>query len=153
MRFTRHALLAALLLSAGHAAAQETAPPPVAPPPPVTEGTFDLSAVEVPPRLSNQAQASRVAEEAFRKAVGPEGGRGSVTLRFVVNSDGTTSGAIVLVPTGNPGLDEAALTALRAMRFTPARIRRKTVPVVVELPFSYDVPPRKAEGAERPKGN
>jgi TonB family protein len=60
---------------------------------------------------------------------------------------------MVVAPTGNPAIDEAALTALRAMRFSPGQIRERNVPVLVELPFSYDVPPRKAEGAERPKGN
>jgi protein TonB len=149
MRFMRRALLAALLLSAGRAAAQESAPP-TAPPPPVSEGTYDLSAVEVPPRITNRAQAARAAEEAFGKVLGPEGGRGSLTLRFVVNRDGTTSRAAVVPSTGNPGLDEAALTALRAMRFTPAKINRRTVPVLVQLPLSYDAPPRKAEGAPAP---
>ncbi len=118
MRLMRHALLAALLLSAGRAAAQESAPPVAAPPPPISGGTYDLSAVEVPPRITNRAGAARIAEEEFAKAIGPEGGRGSLTLRFVINTDGTTSRATVVTPTGNPKLDEAALTALRAMRFT-----------------------------------
>jgi TonB family protein len=150
MRFTRYVLVASLLLPAGRAAAQESALPPVAPPPPLSEGTYDISAVEVPPRITNRAAATRAAEELFGKAVGPEGGRGSVTLRFFIDTDGTTSRAMVVVPTGNPALDEAALAALRAMRFTPAQINRRGVRVFVQLPLSYDVPPRKAEGAERP---
>lgn len=149
MRFMR-APLAALLLSAGCAAAQESAPPPPAPPPPAGEYTYDLSAVEVPPKITNRAQATRVAEEAFGKALGPEGGRGSLSVRFVVNRDGTTSRAAVATPTGNPRLDEAALTALRAMRFTPAQLNRRTVAVLVELPLSYDAPPRKSERAPAP---
>ncbi|HEX8213623.1 MAG TPA: energy transducer TonB [Longimicrobium sp.] len=150
MQPLRYSLLAALLLSAGRAAAQETAPPPVAPPPPVTEGTFDISAIEVRPMIRNGPQATRVAEEAFGKAVGPEGGRGSVTLRFVVKPNGTTSRAMVVAPTGNPAIDEAALTVLRAMRFSPGQIRERSAPVLVELPLSYDVPPRKAECAAAP---
>jgi len=145
----RHALIAALLLSAGCAAAQESAP--AAPPPPVTEGTYDLSVVEVPPRITNRARATRVAEEAFGKALGPQGGRGSVTLRFVINPDGTTSRATVAVPTGNPALDEAALTALRAMRFSPAQVEGRNVAVHVELPLSYDAPPTRAKPAVAPK--
>lgn len=150
MRFMRRALLAALLLSAGRAAAQESAPPPSAPPAPSSEGTYDISAVEVPPRITNRAEAERVLVEAFANAVGPEGGRGSFTLRFRIETDGTTSGATLLTPTGNARLDEAALTSLRAMRFTPGKVNRKAVRVLVQLPLSYDVPPRKAEGAPAP---
>lgn len=149
MRSMRHALLAALLLSAGCAAAQESAP--AAPPPPVTEGTYDLSDVEVPPRITNRAQATRAAERAFGRALGPVGGRGSVSLRFVVNPDGTTSRAIVVTPTGNPALDEAALTALRAMRFTPGQIKGRNVAVHVQLPLAYDAPPTRAKPAVAPK--
>jgi len=152
MRYMRYVLVAAFLLPAGCGAAQNQAHQ-VAPLPPLSEGTYDLSEVEVPPRITNRPAATRAAEQLFGRALGPEGGRGSVMLRFVVERDGTTSRALVVEPTGNPALDEAALRALGAMRFTPARINGKTVRTLVELPLSYDAPPRKAKGAERPKGN
>lgn len=148
MRFKGYALLAALFLSAGRAAAQNESPP-IAPPPPVSEGTYDISDVEVPPRITNRAAATRAAEELFEKALGPQGGRGAVTLRFVVNPDGTTARAIVLA-NENPAVDQAALTALRAMRFSPAQLNRRKVRVLVELPLSYDVPPRKTQDASAP---
>jgi protein TonB len=152
MQPIRYALTATLLLSAGHAAAQSQAPVAPSEPPPIphTEATYELSAVEVPPRIANRAQVGPLVKELFEKAVGPQGGRGAVTLRFVVNPDGTTARAIVVVPNENPAIDEAALTALRAMRFTPAQIYQRNVRVLVDLPLPYDVPPRKTRGAPTP---
>jgi len=58
----------------------------------------------------------------------PEGVTARVRLRVVVGQDGTVGEITVVVPSGQPALDAAAVAAARAWRFLPAR--RDGAPIV-----------------------
>lgn len=58
---------------------------------------------------------------------------GTVTLRFLIDTDGTVADALVQTSSGTPSLDEAARVAIAKCRFTPAtaggKPQRTWVPV------------------------
>ena len=85
-----------LAIDAATASAQETTAPPVATPPRFTDGA--------PPTAP----------------VGHETESAEVLVEMIINADGTVRDARVVTPVGN-GFDEAALAAVTAWRFEPAR--------------------------------
>lgn len=50
---------------------------------------------------------------------------GTVTLRFLIDTDGTVADAVVQKSSGTPSLDEAARVAIAKCRFTPATVGGK----------------------------
>ena len=138
MRLLHCAVLAASLLVSGSAAAQKPAPAA----PPSKRGVFDLSAVEVAPRIINRAEVERLAEDAFADELEPAGGSGLVSIRFYVAVDGTPSGVVVGDSSVDPRIARAATRVALAMRFRPAQVNGRPVRVLVRIPFQYAVPPK-----------
>lgn len=60
---------------------------------------------------------------------------GTVTLRFLIDTDGTVADALVQTSSGTPSLDEAARVAIAKCRFTPATARGK--PQRAWVPVQY----------------
>ena len=93
----------------------------------------------IAPRLTNlgalQADIRKYYPEAERRA----GREGHVTMAMTVAADGTVSGLRVQT-SGGADFDAAALKAVSAMRFSPARKRGRPVPVEInqQIDFLYD---------------
>jgi len=106
------------------------APPPAAPPP---QGPVRLHAgmqapskiVDVAPQYPSLAQAARV--------------EGVVILEAVIDADGSVTSVKVL--RSIPLLDDAAVKAVRAWRFTPARLNGQAVPVVMTVTVNFTLQP------------
>ena len=118
-----------------------TPAPPALPPPPVAgqapryeEPPF-VDFAEVMPELIGGIEALQAAitYPRFARSSGVEG---SVFLRFIVNTDGSVSDAVVVRGIGG-GCDEAALEAIRGARFTPGLQRGRPVRVRFALPVTF----------------
>lgn len=119
----RNAALLLLVLSAlaAPAAAQE----------PDASGVY--TAVDVMPGLiGGIATIQPEYPEGERRA----GVQGIVHLQFVVTRDGAVSD-IVVTRSVSPGIDAAAVAALRPARFTPGIHRGRRVPVRFTLPINF----------------
>ncbi|HLA62816.1 MAG TPA: energy transducer TonB [Rhodothermales bacterium] len=89
--------------------------------------------VERMPELIGGLAAIRpVYPEAERRA----GVEGRVFVQFIVNEDGSVSD-IVVTRGVNPGLDSAAVAAIRPIRFTPGSHRGQPVKVRFSIPINF----------------
>ena len=112
-------------------------PPP--PPPPADE--TDESAIifvpydEPPEPIGGFAaiQSKLVYPEIARKA----GIEGTVTVQARISDSGVVIDTRILVPLGNSGCNEAAVAAIRAVRWNPAKQRDKPVTVWVSIPVRF----------------
>lgn len=112
-----------------------TRPPPLDPPPPQPEADEPFEVVEEMPQIVGGIKALyeqiRYPEMARRAGI-----EGRVTLQFVVDREGRVVDPMVLRGV-HPQLDQAALDALRKVKFAPGRQRGKAVPVRMKLPVLF----------------
>lgn len=66
---------------------------------------------------------------------------GSVTLVITIGADGLVPAATVTQSSGHPEMDEAALTAIKQFRFTPAELDGKPAAVQLQYVFNFAAPP------------
>jgi protein TonB len=66
----------------------------------------------------------------------PAGAESTVVVAMVIDTSGAVMGASLVQGTGNDALDDAALHAAMAARFTPAK--RNGQPVQVKVYIAYD---------------
>jgi protein TonB len=108
---------------------------------PADEGTYDISAVEVRPELSNRSEVARLVERNYPPLLRDAGISGSVTLSFVVNEDGRVNEAsIEVLDASHEGFADAARRAVSRMRFRPAKVNNQAVKVKVSIPVTFTVP-------------
>ncbi len=114
---------------------EEIPPPP--PPPPVEDETATLFvAYDEPPMPIGGFEAIQkklVYPEIARKA----GIEGQVTVYAHINEKGEVIDTKILVPLGNSGCNEAAVAAIKAVRWKPAKQRDKPVAVWVSIPVRF----------------
>jgi TonB family protein len=119
--------LALALLSAFPAAAQ-----------PDDEAAYEMSEVTVHPRPLNVAELQTELERLYPPALRDAGVSGSVQVRFRVNTDGTASSPEITSST-DPRFDAPTLAAVSRLRFSPAEMDGRPVPVWAELPINWQV--------------
>ncbi|MCP4725146.1 MAG: energy transducer TonB [bacterium] len=112
------------------------------PPPPSIE---EISAEEIPPFLpiENQPKLIGGLEELYKNLVYPElavkaGIEGTVVFRILINKEGIPSEFEVVKSLHNL-CDNAALVALKTMRFSPATQRDKPVPYRIMQPIRFKI--------------
>lgn len=68
--------------------------------------------------------------------------QGNVTLRLHLDRDGAVLADSTKIeePSGYPGLDTAALTGSRELRFIPAKLKGETMPVTILFPVYFRHP-------------
>lgn len=64
---------------------------------------------------------------------------GQVVVKALVDVDGSIVDAEILKSSGNISLDQAAMTAARQSKFTPAKQRDQLVRVWVSIPFKFSL--------------
>jgi TonB family protein len=105
---------------------------------PPDEGTYELSAVEVLPRIRNRAELARLLAEGFPPALRDSGVQGTATLRFRVLENGAVDSATVQVThSTHEAFNEPAIAAVRRLVATPAMVNGRPVKVWVELPLTF----------------
>ncbi|MEW5931905.1 MAG: M56 family metallopeptidase, partial [Gemmatimonadota bacterium] len=100
------------------------------------QGIVDVSALEVKPRLVNATEVQRTLVAAYPPTLRDAGVTGRATVAFVVGADGATREAR-LVDVTHQALGEPALTAVRAMRFTPGRLSGRATAARVQVPVEF----------------
>lgn len=108
---------------------------------PADEGTYDISAVEVRPELTNRSEVARLVERNYPPLLRDAGIAGNVTLRFRVNEDGRVDeSSIEVLDSSHEGFADAARRAVSRMRFRPAKVNNQAVKVWVQIPVTFNVP-------------
>lgn len=140
---------------------RDTAPVPGVPtvlrttvPTGVSREIVDVSALETKPRLLNATEVQRTLVAVYPAVLRDAGVTGRATVAFVVGTDGATRDARV-VSTTHEALGEPALTAVRAMRFTPGRLGGRATPARVQIPVAFTLEktePAAATPAAPPQG-
>lgn len=122
-------------------------PPAHRPPPPATwdlpdtdEATYELSAVEELPRITNAAEFQRVLMEGYPAQLRAARVEGRVTVRFRVLETGRVdAGSISVTEPSHEEFNAAAALAVQSLFLRPARVNGRPVKAWVELPILFTV--------------
>ncbi|HEX8390829.1 MAG TPA: energy transducer TonB [Longimicrobium sp.] len=101
-----------------------------------TPGVLELAAAETPPEPVNVRDLMDSLEKTYPTALRNAGTSGLVRVRFVVGTNGTSSGITVLQST-DPAFNEATILSVSRLRWRPARLNGRPVAVWVELPIQW----------------
>lgn len=105
---------------------------------PPDQGTYDISAVEVKPSLSNNSAVARALERNYPPLLRDAGVAGTVTMQFVVGTDGRVDASTIeVVDASNSQFSDAARRVVELMRFRPAQVGGRPVRVKVQLPIQF----------------
>lgn len=111
--------------------------PPPPPPPPAEDdaASFFVPYDDPPEPIGGFAaiQAKLIYPEIARKA----GIEGQVTVQAKISERGEVIDTRILVPLGNSGCNEAAVAAIKAVKWKPAKQRDKPVAVWVSIPVRF----------------
>lgn len=107
---------------------------------PADEGTYELSAVEELPRVSNGSDFARQLARNYPPLLRDAGVTGTVQVRFRVLEDGRVDGeSIQITSTSHEQFNDPTMRAVRALRFRPAKVNGRPVKVWVEQPIQWTV--------------
>jgi len=107
---------------------------------PVDEGTYELSAVEEQPSLSNSSEVQRQLARQYPPLLRDAGVVGTVTLRMRVLEDGHVDPESISVEnTTHDAFADAAKRVVEKMRFRPAKVGGHPVKVWVTLPVTFQL--------------
>jgi len=131
------------------AATESAAPPSHSVPPPVARITTESSTIAASPSPSPKAEAATPpvfnaaylgnTEAKYPLSARRNGDEGKVMLLVKVSAEGVPVKVDVLQSSGFPALDRAALDAVRAWRFVPARQSGKAVEGEVRVPVVFQL--------------
>lgn len=109
-------------------------------PPELDEGAYELSAVDTPPELTNAAEVSGALAREYPPLLRDAGMEGSAVLRMRVGANGRVQAGSVSVESATD--DRFAVPARNVaskLRFRPAKIEGRAVPVWVTLPITFQL--------------
>ena len=100
----------------------------------------ELSLVAEIPVLRNAREMQRVWKRLYPDVLNRGGIEGEAVVSFVIGTDGRAQpGTIHLVRASHPELGEATLASVPRMRYRPARLDGRSVPVRVTLPILWQL--------------
>jgi TonB family protein len=107
---------------------------------PPDDGTYELGAVEVLPRIINGAEFSRLMVRSIPPELRAPGTNGRVTLRYRVLENGRVDAASVRVlASTHEAMNQPVIQAVRQLRLAPARVNGRPVKVWIEQPFDFGI--------------
>ncbi|HYH83618.1 MAG TPA: TonB family protein [Longimicrobium sp.] len=107
---------------------------------PPDEGTYELSAVEEQPELSNRSEVARQMSRNYPPLLRDAGVTGTVTIRMRVNEDGRVDNESISVENStHEAFGDAARRVVERMRFRPAKVGGRAVKVWVTLPVTFQL--------------
>ncbi len=116
----------------------------VLPPPPPMEPS-DVSdhpvftPMTVRPEITNVREVIQAMEQAYPKVLRDAGIGGRVVVWFFLTETGEVADTRISQSSGNPALDDAALSVANIYEFTPALNVDRPVPVWVQYPITFEV--------------
>lgn len=112
------------------------------PPPSRGEGTGDgpaFTPYEVAPEMRNPAELQRLLERAYPSALRDAGVGGTTHVWLHIDENGNVIDTRVSESSGQERLDQAAMSVMDQVTFTPALNRDEQVPVWVQFPVTWRV--------------
>lgn len=107
---------------------------------PPDEGTYELSAVEEQPELTNRGEVARQMSRNYPPLLRDAGVTGTVTIRMRVNEDGRVDAESISVENStHEAFGDAAKRVVERMRFRPAKVGGRAVKVWVTLPVTFQL--------------
>jgi TonB family protein len=108
----------------------------------ITGPVYEITDVDEPPRLNNEATVARALERNYPPLLRDAGVGGTVTLRFEIRESGYVDPATIEVAeSDNDQFSEAAIEVVRRMRFSPAVVNGVAVRVRADLPITFQAAP------------
>lgn len=105
---------------------------------PTGTGPIDVSLAEEKPQLRNASEVQRLLQRLYPPLLRDAGITGQVQMRFVVNAQGRVDpGSVSVVSATHDAFGEATTKVVEKMRFSPAKVGGRAVPVLVSIPISW----------------
>jgi TonB family protein len=101
---------------------------------------YELNEVEVLPRPQNVSEFTEALRQSYPPQLNEAGVGGTVQLAFVVDPEGVPGGVRVL-SSPDSAFDAPSVQAISLLRFSPAQVQGRTVPVRVEQPIAWRAQP------------
>ena len=89
------------------------------------------------PELINRDEVARALMQNYPPVLRDAGIGGSPVVWFHIDAEGVVQELDLSKSSGYPALDQAALNVARTLRFTPAQLEGRDVPVWVEIPIVF----------------
>ncbi|MFL5385544.1 MAG: energy transducer TonB [Longimicrobiaceae bacterium] len=116
--------------------------------------SYGLAEVEEQPELINREAVQATLSREYPRDLMAQGLTGSVLLRFRITEEGRADRtSLTTEEISHPGFADAAARVVYAMRFRPARLNGRPVPVWITVPVTFMIaygPDRRAPGAPPP---
>jgi protein TonB len=123
-------------------------PPPATPAPPTGNPAADpgppsfdgyvYETVEEKPELQNGRDIARLLDRNYPRSLAEAGVAGQVMLELIVDVNGRVRpGSVRVVSATDPQFSDASVRVAERLRFTPARVGDRAVPVMVTLPIDW----------------
>lgn len=99
---------------------------------------IDVSLAEEKPQLQNASEVQRLLQRLYPPLLRDAGITGQVQMKFVVNASGRVEATSVsVVNASHDQFGEASTKVVEKMRFKPAKVGGRAVPVLVQIPISW----------------
>lgn len=99
---------------------------------------IDVSLAEEKPQLQNASEVQRLLQRLYPPLLRDAGITGQVQMKFVVNAQGRVEATSVSVlNASHDQFGEASTKVVEKMRFKPAKVGGRPVPVLVAIPISW----------------
>lgn len=99
---------------------------------------YEVAVLDAPPRVANMSQVQRAMTRLYPRLLLQSGISGSVTLRFVVEPNGTVdTSSIQVIDATNEQFAAASKAAIEEFRFDPGKYQGESVRVLIQMPISW----------------
>jgi protein TonB len=99
---------------------------------------YQVAVLDSPPAISNMTDVPRALVRNYPRLLLDAGISGAVTMRFVIEPNGTVDqSSVQVVNASNDQFRTAATNVVEMMRFRPGRYRGEPVRVLIEMPINF----------------
>jgi TonB family protein len=99
---------------------------------------MDVADAEVKPTLLNAGEVQGLLAEVYPPLLRDAGVTGQTLVKFVIDAGGrVVPASVLMVSTTHAAFAEASLAVVARMRFTPAMVEDREVPVLVQIPITW----------------
>lgn len=102
------------------------------------EGPLEMTMVEELPELSNRSAAERLLRQNYPPLLRDSGLTGRTVVTMIIDAEGRVeAGSVSVVETSHESFRDPAVKVAERMRFRPARLNGRAVPVIVTIPIEW----------------